>query len=83
MPIWSKGRSWTLRACWGGGFPKAVYGLADDDYLPIIEFHSFEENDFTQKLQFLDANGYRTVTLDDAVAWMAGAKTLPPRAVVL
>jgi hypothetical protein len=67
----------------GRRFPKAVYGLPDDDYLPIIEFHSFEENDFTRKLQFLDANGYRTVPLDDAVAWMAGAKTLPPRAIVL
>ena len=67
----------------GRRFPRAVYGIPDEDYLPIIEFHSFEENDFTQKLRFLDANGYRTVPLDDAVAWMAGTKTLPPRPVVL
>jgi peptidoglycan/xylan/chitin deacetylase (PgdA/CDA1 family) len=69
----------------GHDYPAFVYGerpLASD-YLPIFAFHSLDPGEFGATLAFLSANRYRTVSLDDAVAWLEGRSTLPPRAVVL
>ncbi len=64
-------------------YPPVVYGVADPGYLPVFVFHTVQEDDFGAKLKYLQANGYRTVTLDEAVDWMQRAGSLPARAVVL
>jgi peptidoglycan/xylan/chitin deacetylase (PgdA/CDA1 family) len=69
----------------GRDYPEFVY---DDrplagDYLPVFAFHSLGPADFAAQLAFLSANRYRTISLDDAVAWIEGRAPLPPRAVVL
>lgn len=53
------------------------------DYLPIFTFHSIDPTDFESKLMFLDGNGYRTITLCEAVAWVHVGAPIPDRAVVL
>jgi peptidoglycan/xylan/chitin deacetylase (PgdA/CDA1 family) len=64
-------------------YPPVTYGVEDAGYLPVFVFHTVTEADLTRKLDYLEANGYRTVSLDEAVAWLAGSGPLPRRAVVL
>ncbi len=52
-------------------------------YLPVFTFHSLEPASFEAKLRHLQRNGYRTVTLDDAVAHLRGQAALPDKAIVL
>jgi hypothetical protein len=69
----------------GRDYPAFVYAdrPLGTDYLPIFAFHSLDPGEFGATLAFLSANRYRTVSLDDAVAWLEGRSPLPPRAVVL
>ncbi len=55
----------------------------DAGYLPIFCFHTLLPERFDAQLRFLAANGYRCVSLDEAVRWMRGEGALPDRAVVL
>jgi peptidoglycan/xylan/chitin deacetylase (PgdA/CDA1 family) len=38
---------------------------------------------FEKQMRYLSENGFRTVTLDDVVAWQEGRKDLPPRSVAI
>lgn len=67
----------------GRRYPPVVYGIEDPEYLPVFVFHSVVEADLEAKLAYLQANGYRTVSLDEAVAWMRGDARLPPKPVAL
>lgn len=68
-------------------YPRFVYRQRPErmeaDYLPIFAFHSLEPRDFEAKLRYLQANRYRTITLDEAVAGLRGEVPLAPRSVVL
>jgi peptidoglycan/xylan/chitin deacetylase (PgdA/CDA1 family) len=68
-----------------GAYPSFVHrdGEMESDYLPVFAFHTLEPNDFAAKLAYLAGNGYSTVTLDEADAWLTGRGTLPSRAVAL
>jgi peptidoglycan/xylan/chitin deacetylase (PgdA/CDA1 family) len=70
-----------------GAYPDFVYGREPDpggrDYLPVFTFHTLEPADFEAKLRHLRDNGYRTVTLDRAVAHVRGEERAPPKSVVL
>lgn len=64
-------------------YPQFIYSGELGDYLPVFTFHSLEPSDFEAKLRFLAENDYRTLTLDEAAAYLGGAGRKPPRAVVL
>lgn len=72
---------------WRRSYPAFVYGGADafagTDYLPVFTFHTLEPDDFEAKLRHLRDNGYRTLTLDEAVAHVRGEARAGPRSVVL
>ena len=71
--------------------------LANNDIVPVLTYHSVGMHEpswtwsqlserataFDKLLQALQARGYRTVTLADLYAHMAGERTCPPRSVVL
>jgi len=50
-----------------GAYPPFVYGAACRD-VPVFCFHGVETESFVAQLEFLAANGYRTVTIDEALA---------------
>ena len=70
-----------------GRYPTFVYrDLPSADraaYIPVFTFHSLDPVDFEDKLRYIDANGYRTITVTELTAWMGGRGAAPPKAVVL
>lgn len=70
-----------------GAYPDFVHGRESgptgDDYLPVFTFHTLEPGDFEAKLRHLRDNGYRTLTLDRAVAHVRGEERAAPRSVLL
>lgn len=70
-----------------GTYPDFVYGRGsgppEQGYLPVFTFHTLEPGSFEAKLRYLRDNGYRTVTLDRAVAHVRGEERLPHRSVLL
>ncbi len=50
--------------------------------LPILMYH-YTPNDFESQLQYIQSHGYTTVTMDDAVAFINGTRTLPAKSVVI
>ncbi len=71
--------------------------LPDNNIVPVLTYHSVGMHEpswtwsqlseraeaFEKLLQALHSRGYRTVTLADLYAHMAGEKTCPPRSIVL
>lgn len=55
----------------------------DEGYLPVFTFHTLEPGDFEAKLRRLSDDGYRTISLDRALAHVRGDERAPPRSVVL
>lgn len=51
--------------------------------LPVFSFHSIEAHDFEEKLEFLKANRYRTVTSDEAYRYLFIDKKIPEKIVML
>lgn len=70
-----------------GEYPDFVYGresrVPGEDYLPVFTFHTLEPDDFEAKLRYLRDHGYRTLTLDEALAHVRGEEAAGPRSVVL
>lgn len=64
-------------------YPSFIYTGELDDYLPVFTFHTLEPGDFEGKLEFLATNGYRALSLDEAVRYLRGEGDKPSRAVVL
>lgn len=64
-------------------YPSFIYTEELDDYLPVFTFHTLEPGDFEGKLEFLARNGYRTLSLDEALRYLRGHSDKPNRAVVL
>ncbi|MFW6193096.1 MAG: polysaccharide deacetylase family protein [Gemmatimonadota bacterium] len=72
---------------WQGTYPRFVCarepGPPAGDYLPVFTFHTLEPGDFEDKLRYLRDNGYRTITLEQAVAHVRGDEPAAPRSVLL
>lgn len=80
---------WIVLMVWGG-----VEAYAQARRIPILAYHRFapvatdsmsvRTAAFEAQLQWLGANGYRVVSLDDAVSFLRGEKSdLPPKPVVI
>ncbi|HEX7090770.1 MAG TPA: polysaccharide deacetylase family protein [Longimicrobiales bacterium] len=72
-----------LRAYVGGGYPAFIYppGRLGDE-LPVFFYHGVDGRTFERHLQYLQANGYRTVACDEAVE-LAAERRSGGRAVML
>lgn len=70
-----------------GDYPDFVHGRESGPpgagYLPVFTFHTLEPEDFEAKLLYLRENGYRTLTLDEALAHVRGEEPAAPGSVVL
>lgn len=60
--------------------------------IPILAYHriyntqdamTVQPEDFERQLQYLQKNGYTSITLDETVAYMEGSGTLPPKPIVI
>lgn len=72
------------RTLLGASAPPFLRGARSlDGWLPVFCFHTLVPDVFERQLAYLARNGWRTVSLDDAVRWMEGEGALPERAVVL
>ena len=59
----------------GGGLPRS--------HVPVFVFHSLEPISFGRKLQYLDRNGYVSLSLPEYLAILREEEEAPPRAVLL
>lgn len=70
-----------------GEYPDFVRGREAEPpgagYLPVFTFHTLEPGEFEARLRHLSENGYRTLTLDEALAHVRGEEPAGPRSVVL
>jgi peptidoglycan/xylan/chitin deacetylase (PgdA/CDA1 family) len=64
-------------------YPGFIFGLPlARDEIPVFTYHDVETQVLARDLEFLDANGYRTLGLEEYLAARAGGRRLP-RAVLL
>jgi peptidoglycan/xylan/chitin deacetylase (PgdA/CDA1 family) len=76
---WEVGRDLLL-----GRYPEFVLGgPLPKGHVPVFVFHSLEPESFARKLSYLSDNGYVTLSADEYLHVLAGAKPAPERAVVL
>ncbi len=67
-------------------YPDFVFAARPEplrEQVPVFHFHSVEPVSFEEKLQFLAANGYRTLSGEEFRACIAGEKPIPARSVLL
>ena len=73
-----------LRALWNS-YPSFVHRDAElaPGEVPVFVFHTIEPAEFEAQLQYLEANGYRALTLDEFLDTQAGRREPGPREILL
>jgi peptidoglycan/xylan/chitin deacetylase (PgdA/CDA1 family) len=67
-----------------GRYPPFVTGGAlPKSHVPVFVFHSVEPVSFERRLDFLEENGYVTLSAEEYFQFLIGARAAPERAVVL
>ena len=66
-----------------GAYPLFVFGGPVGRVLPVFHFHEVSAAYLEPYLQYLDENGYRTVTTDAVARWVRGGQHPGPRSVAL
>lgn len=67
-----------------GRYPPFVTGGAlPRSHVPVFVFHSVEPVSFERRLDFLEENGYVTLSAEEYFQFLLGARPAPERAVVL
>jgi peptidoglycan/xylan/chitin deacetylase (PgdA/CDA1 family) len=65
-------------------YPRFIFGLPlEADEVPIFTYHDVDAATFTLDLEFLQENGYRTLSLDEYLAARSRKQKAPQRAVLL
>lgn len=75
-----------LLGLWNGALPDFVTARKPREVrggVPVFCYHLVEADEFEADLQFLAANGYRTLSADELVQYLAGTHALDGRAVML
>lgn len=68
------------------GYPRFVFARrpeALENEVPVFVYHTIDPVMFEQQLEFLQENGYRTLSIDAFVRYLQSKGELPPNAVLL